>query len=92
MHQSRRLRAVPEHGKTLVIDPPMLNAPDDDEVTDDWRTGWRACREVLGHEVRDAYARGMRATPARPLVTVGHAVSVTAAFCVGFVLAIAFFA
>lgn len=82
-----RLRAVPAPTKPLVIDPPCP-----DTLSDEWRDGWQACREVLGQEIQDAYRRGMRATPARPLITIGHAVSVTGAFVIGFVLAVAFFA
>lgn len=87
---TRRLRAVPEHRAPTMIDLP--DTPEPDTLTDDWRNGWQACREVLADEWAAWYQRGMTARPIEHGVRLDLMLSGTAAFIVGFVIALALFA
>lgn len=65
----------------------LATAPDDDEQTDDWKLGWRACREILGEEWAVWYARGVAARPVERGARLDVLLSATAAFIVGLVIA-----
>jgi hypothetical protein len=65
------------------------------DQTDEWRQGWRACREVLGQEWAVWYARGVAAKPvkpAEPSIRLDLTLAATGAFIVGFVVAVALLA
>lgn len=82
----RRLRTVPDATKPILIDPPCP-----DTLSDDWITGWQACREILGHEWLAAYERGREERPSQRGVALGWLIFATSGFVMGFALCAALF-
>lgn len=87
MNDDRRLRAVHPSSTPVLIDPPCP-----DTLSDEWITGWEACRVVLREEVVDAYDRGYRDACDPEGKNLGIVAMVACSgFIVGFVTAIAVF-
>lgn len=64
-----------------------------DTLSDDWITGWQACKECLSHEVAAAYLRGLDARPKpRPARTLAYSLIATCGFVGGFIVAVGAFA
>jgi hypothetical protein len=89
----RPLRLV---GSPLVEDAYGLrDATEPDDQTDEWKQGWRACREMLGEEWAVWYARGVAArdeSPAGGSVVIAFGILALVGFIVGFLLAVVIFA
>lgn len=89
MNDDRRLRAVHPSSTPVLIDPPCP-----DTLSDEWITGWEACREVLHAECAEWYQRGLNAQPvtsASPAVLM-YGIGACSGFIFGFLVALAAFA
>lgn len=80
---TKRLRVVPEGRAPIVLDPGM----DPAELSDDWQTGWRACRETLSGECEAWYARGLATRPTRQHVVRLDLIACVVSFIAGMVIA-----
>lgn len=78
-----RLRAVPDQRRPVLIDP-----PDPDTLTDDWKNGWQACRETIAAE----RIRLGRAVEPDSGATIILGIGALSGFIVGFGTALALFA
>lgn len=78
----RHLQAVPD---TLSLKDDLAEHRHE---SDEWKQGWRACREILGNEWAVWYARGVAARPAEG-IRLDIFLAATGAFIAGFVVAVA---